>query len=138
MRTPRPIPAPVIRPELLIAPMRLGADPGRWSRPRRFITAIHFAAEQGNHSWIRMMLSFGADPNRGNVINETALPRAYYLNHAGVVVLLLAGGAAPNEEDRDGDPPQHRAATPRRAATMAAAFRVSGTKPLPRCVAPYT
>lgn len=128
----RPIPAPVTRPEPLIAPLRVGTDPGRWRRPRPGFSALHYAAEEGKHSWMRMMLGFGVDPNYGNFINDTALPAAYFRQHAGVVVVMIAAGADPTRDLGNLLASSERRIAQggplsRRTATIAAAFRVAAT-----------
>ncbi|XP_065563359.1 transient receptor potential channel pyrexia-like isoform X2 [Artemia franciscana] len=73
------------------------------------LTALHLAAEDGAPDCVRLLLSFGADPNIGNIRNQTPLHMAALAQACEVVSLLVKGGAKVDAEDMDRKTPLHNA-----------------------------
>lgn len=95
MPRPRPIPAPVTRPDPHRAPLRAGADPQR--RDEAGDPPLHYAANCGIVVWARALLAAGVDPNRKDRVESVPIGRAVYLPRPDML-LLLAAGADPNRQ----------------------------------------
>ena len=103
MRTPRPIPAPVTRPEPHRAPLRAGVGPSHHHRPWMGETLLHWTASCGDADGARALLPLGADPNAPDDAGNTPLHRAaeWGITARGrwLVVMLLAAGADPSRKN---------------------------------------
>ncbi|UKE46232.1 MULTISPECIES: ankyrin repeat domain-containing protein [Xanthomonas translucens group] len=83
--------------------LRMGADP---NVPNAYgEAALHIAARQGQHGFIRRLVEVGADPSLGNPRGETALHVAAENKHARACLELLAAGADPGQRDNAGRKP---------------------------------